>query len=65
MSKEDKAKLDGIESEALTIDTEIDPESSHAVANRVIAEALNGKKDDFDFVEEMDRVIQTLIDENN
>ena len=65
MSKEDKAKLDGIESEALTIDTEIDPESSHAVANRVIAEALNGKKDNFDFVEEMDRVIQTLIDENN
>ena len=53
MSHEDKEKLDGIDVEKLIIDTALDANSHHAVENRVIVEALNGKKDDFDFVEEI------------
>ncbi|MBQ6220009.1 MAG: hypothetical protein IJH63_00440 [Methanobrevibacter sp.] len=63
MSKEDKMKLDGFDPDSLIVDDELDMDSNYPVANHAIATALAGKKDDFDFATELDKVIQNLIDE--
>lgn len=63
MSKEDKVKLDSIESGAnkTLVDNHLDGESDNAVSNRVVSEALDGKEDTYDIVERIDNLIIDLI----
>ena len=64
MSSDDKHKLDNIEENAnhTIVDSSLDENSTNPISNNAVALALNGKEDTYDFVERLDILIQTLID---
>lgn len=45
----------------ITVDDELDEDSTNPVQNKVINTALNGKADSFDFIELLDITIQNMI----
>jgi len=63
MTAEDKIKLDSIEAGAnhITVDEELDSNSTNAISNQAVSIALNGKEDSFNFLDRVDDLIQTLI----
>lgn len=64
MSVVDKIKLDTIEYYAnkVIVDDELNLESENPISNEIVANALSGKADKFDFVDELNKVFEQMLD---
>ena len=62
-TSEEKTKLSNIEAGATNtvVDSALSSSSENPVQNKIITNALDGKADSFDFVDELDTTINNLI----